>query len=389
MALSSHSTTNEIIARATIDYDESVRGQLPGIRNLKQTIRRARATESNFPRPPTSLSIVFEIPDSLKVTLSGSDFLLYDNQTPGDRLLIFSTSRSLSLLRTQSSWFCDGTFRTCPLIFEQLYTIHVAVNDGVVPVAYVLLPNRTTSTYNKMWECLKTLKPQVLQPARIIVDFEKAAISSIRKQFPNTTIRGCYFHLSQSVWRKIQSLPDTLEIYKRDAMFNLHIKMIIALAFVPENDVELGFVFLTTLPFCLENLPCLEDIFNYFEDNYIGRFVEGQGRRPAAFPISTWNVFESTATDAARTNNAVEGWHSGFAKLVNCSHPSIFKFIEYLQLDESYQLLASEQRLRGLPVSSKKSKYVAIHTRLRQAVQQYNIINLIDYIKTIALMITI
>lgn len=40
----------------------------------------------------------------------------------------------------------------------------------------------------------------------ILLDFEKACMSAAQIAFPQTDLKGCYFHLCQSVVRKINSV---------------------------------------------------------------------------------------------------------------------------------------------------------------------------------------
>lgn len=58
-----------------------------------------------------------------------------------------------------------------------------------------------TALFNKILSVVPEWQPQV-----IIVDFERAAIAAIRTIFPYTTIRGCWFHSSQAVWRKVANI---------------------------------------------------------------------------------------------------------------------------------------------------------------------------------------
>lgn len=52
-------------------------------------------------------------------------FLLRDESTvSGGRLLIFASNTQLEDLFKSSYVFCNGTFSTVPLIFNQLYTFH-------------------------------------------------------------------------------------------------------------------------------------------------------------------------------------------------------------------------------------------------------------------------
>ena len=56
-------------------------------------------------------------------------FLRYDSGIDDpDRILIFTTDEGVKDLEDYSHWAADGTFRSCPLIFYQLYLIHVHIN---------------------------------------------------------------------------------------------------------------------------------------------------------------------------------------------------------------------------------------------------------------------
>ena len=43
-------------------------------------------------------------------------------------------------------------------------------------------------------------------PISIMTDFEKAAMNAFEKKFPASEIAVCYFHLGQSLWRRIQNM---------------------------------------------------------------------------------------------------------------------------------------------------------------------------------------
>ena len=82
----------------------------------------------------------------------------------------------------------------------------------------------------------------------------------------------------------------------------------------------------------------MDDILDYFEDNYVGRFRHNAPRRRPIFDIEMWNMFHRTDAELPRTNNAVEGWHHGFQAHVTVSHPSFWKFIDILKRELSVLL---------------------------------------------------
>jgi len=73
-----------------------------------------------------------------------------------------------------------------------------------------------------------------------------------------------------------------------------------------------------------------------------------------------------------KTNNACEGWHRGFHQLVGSDHPSIWKFIEYLQKDQILNQMKVEQLLAGQPLPPSKRKYRDCAERVSRIVGRYN-----------------
>ena len=54
---------------------------------------------------------------------------------------------------------------------------------------------------------LRVLEPARCDPSVIIVDFERSVELAIVSVFgEQVTIQYCFYHLTQSIWRKIQSL---------------------------------------------------------------------------------------------------------------------------------------------------------------------------------------
>jgi len=57
-------------------------------------------------------------------------------------------------------------------------------------------------------------------PERILLNFESAAINAFRSAFPNATVTGCYFHLTQSVMRNVNR-NGMKEEYEKNDMFKI------------------------------------------------------------------------------------------------------------------------------------------------------------------------
>ena len=226
--------------------------------------RRLRHIRSKHrPRDPLTL-------EKLKVsgqwaTTMGEDphpFLLYDNGTDADeRLLIFYTEEHMQLLARSETLFMDGTFGVSPMLFAQLYVIHGRVGSCQCPLVYALMQRQTQKSYEELFNfILDRCSPQM---SYINVDFEIAVHQAIRVVFGESVgIRGCFYHLTQSTWRKIQSLGLT-DLYKSDETFRLYCGQMDALAFLPVDKVNEGMSYLrATMP------PAAADLVDYFDSTY-------------------------------------------------------------------------------------------------------------------------
>ena len=154
------------------------------------------------------------------------------------------------------------------------------------------------------------------------------------------------------------------------------------MAFVPEADVIEVF---EELQDSCDKFPDLIDVITYFEETYIGRLYRRR-RLPPRYAISLWNLNERTLCELPRTNNAVEGWHRAFQTSVCASHPSIFKLIEKLNLEQS----GSERILAKLHAGEtfakfSKKKYEKLNDRLETILADYDFRFKIDFLKGLAL----
>ena len=94
--------------------------------------------------------------------------------------------------------------------------------------------------------------------------------------FPHARVTCCFYHFSQSLWRKVQELGWTRR-YGTDPVFAHKIRLFSALAFVPTEHVIEAWLALTD--YLDEDY---DDFVVYFEPTYIGtlRGRAGARRRP-------------------------------------------------------------------------------------------------------------
>lgn len=176
---------------------------------------------------------------------------------------MFATDRGLSLLAESKTWFVDGNFSLAPEFFKQLYMILVHKNAMFMTAVDYILECKNQSTYEKIFSViLKECEDLIIYPdLRFLhLDFELAVKNILGSHI---TINGCFYHLCQSIHRKLQKLGLST-IYKENIEFRNYCGMIDSLAFLPLNKV------LDRMAYLKENIPPhADEILIYFDSNYV------------------------------------------------------------------------------------------------------------------------
>ncbi|KII62446.1 hypothetical protein RF11_13817 [Thelohanellus kitauei] len=295
-------------------------------------------------------------------------------------------NENLLLLSNHIMWFCDGTFKTCPPLFHQLYSIHAKIHESIVPIVYALLPRKNEATYNELFQFI--IRHTNSQPISISVNSEKS-INSLSNYFPASNIKACYFHLGQSFWSKIQEYAQFRSLYVTNPSFCHKIKMLLSLAFLPISDLIRGFEIMLEHEFFVSKENILQPLIEYFENTYICRVTVGNRRRTPTFQKSLWNVHDATFSGCDRTTNGVEGRHHSFSRFVSGNHIPIFTFLTKLKEYEGYRRFQTSQVEAGTWISQQRLKYKALNQRQSLLVRGYNPNNIIDFLLNISYNIAI
>ena len=121
-----------------------------------------------------------------------------------------------------------------------------------------------------------------MNPETTMTDFEQDILNAVECVFgPEVSTKSCFYHLTQSTWRKVQNLGlDTK--YKEDYIYTRQFcVMIDSLAFFPVNMVEKGMAFLRSK--CFEHL---EELLNYFDTTYVTDRQRHSRNVPPLYPPS-------------------------------------------------------------------------------------------------------
>ena len=92
--------------------------------SLRLIVKRVKKKINPVPQQPKTLQ-EFVIVSPLDKTISGCKFLLLQRTLDSSTCYaLFTTESSLDLLASSPFWIMDGTFKTVPHLFGQVYTIH-------------------------------------------------------------------------------------------------------------------------------------------------------------------------------------------------------------------------------------------------------------------------
>ena len=321
--------------------------QLPTFESCRGQLYNQRA--KLIPALPQSRADI-NIEGPWRLTTKGDSFLLADDGD-AERILIFSTSDNLTHLGAATTIFGDGTFYTCPDLFTQLYTLHAFVDGAIYPLVYALLPGKSHTIYTRFLNLLKETCRQhgiELQPTTLFIDYETAVRNAAYTVFPGITIKGCFFHYTQCIWRKTQATGLQIH-YKTNDDINRLVRRAAVLPLLPMQNIE--DVWLHTL----EDIDNADTNINTvsFTDYVTEQWVENNR--------DLWNHHN---TEGPRTTNNLEGWHHKLKSHVQHPHPNIYNLIKLIQSQQSATEIRLIQYAAGGKRIQRKRKYVQIDNRL-------------------------
>ena len=223
----------------------------------------------------------------------------------------------------------DGTFKVVPKYFYQLYSIHGSLQRNITPLVYILMSRKSEANYKRVYDTSMLLRP-LLNPGSFLIDFELGAMKAINFHWPRSRISGCFFHLTQSIYRQVQKAGFATK-YGNDEEYAYAIRMLLVSAFLNTNDVYSAFEDIGDLQI-LE----LDPLYSYLEDCYISRLRSRNRRTSPRFLITFCNVNNLLTNQFDHANIVVEGCHRRLNNIVDSVHREFRRFISDLQTEQSY-----------------------------------------------------
>lgn len=152
----------------------------------------------------------------------------------------------------------------------------------------------------------------------IMSNFELAFLNAAQICFPNSKIKGCLFHYTQSIWRQTV-IKGLKRQYSEVPEVRNTVQGLLALPFIPVEEIEEVFEQIVSSMGETEFEEQLEDLISYVERTYI------RGRRGnPRFAPKSWSCFELVLNKYQRSTNSVEAWHSKFQKIIDSHHSGIW-----------------------------------------------------------------
>ena len=178
------------------------------MRLLSQTIYRQRRKQ--LPALPKSrMETLEELQEQGQVykTNKGEKFVSTINTLA--EIVMFTCATNLESLCEIDDIYLDGTFKSTPKFFEQVYIWHGCKNGNYVPLLFFLLPGKSEVVYQAMIHMAVEACSKLsftLNPKTVRIDFEKPMYNALQSTLLNAEVLCCRFHLGQSWHRKIVDL---------------------------------------------------------------------------------------------------------------------------------------------------------------------------------------
>ena len=236
---------------------------------------------------------------------------------------MFTTLVTIGLLTICKYGSVDGTFKAMTKKWKQLFVFMVNYRGSFLPVAFGWLPDKTSLSYHVfLFLLLQKFKNErdnivnlysrgSLKLRKIKLDFEVAIHRAFEVVFK---LSGCYFHFSQAGWRQVQK-GGMVVSYMNDKVFRDFIRSVIALPFLPMNQMEAAIDELRELEMDKES-DTYEEISQFqqkFLDYVESTWING------SFAPKLWNKWKKCSD---LTNNQNEGYNSQMNKILFSTHPN-------------------------------------------------------------------
>lgn len=333
------------------DAGINIISEIPKFSSIKSALYRQRNSEAGVSKIRHKKVLEFEVPPRYE------DFVLADYSCDMDniRIVVFSSLKAREIMSKETNFFGDGTFKSCPSPFVELYTIHadtgsIIDHTNIKPLVYALMSDRKTKTYEILFRIMKSQLPK-WNPLKFMVDYEKAVMKAIAVVFPSTTTKGCYYHYNKAIFKKGKALNMTTSPDLKEVRM---IQLSAVLPLIPEHEIFHGWVYIIARYGDGDDTGSKKKFINYMEKEWLREDF-----------IKVWCVFG----ESHRTTNALEAWHSKINRAMQVKNPNIMHFLHVLKDDSSQCTVRNILEQQNKSPKRKRSKKIIKKYEFIQDVQ--------------------
>lgn len=246
---------------------------------------------------------------------------LHQNEPPGGPVKLFG----------------DGTFKSCPKLFYQVYTIHARVRKQLFPIIYALLPKKDVATYTHLLQVIKLKINELFEvnwePEFFQIDYERPMMNAITTVLPSTQVKGCYFHYTQAIVKRVTKKLKLGDYYcthghrvRKVVRYCMILTLLPLYRFTEAMNIIEGLV--NSVPVSSPFRVQLRAFLSYYRSTWFGQ----PGRTPR-FNKEIWNQYNVFQD---RTNNRLEAFHRNFRDSIGAPHKNIWCFLNQVTKDLAF-----------------------------------------------------
>ena len=184
-----------------LEIDGESGNLVPDFKNFKKSLYNKRNEVK--PVEPKNTDDINLTDDRYIYTNDAKRYMLFDTNDES-RMICFASNIGLEILSKSTEWHSDGTFKSAPRKYKQLYHIHAWYKGRMYLCAKIFLKNKDEVTYDRMLTLLKQNalnNGYDLKPEKVTVDFEQSAINSFKRIF-KCIVKGKFSILNQNFFLK-------------------------------------------------------------------------------------------------------------------------------------------------------------------------------------------
>lgn len=171
--------------------------KVPSFESIKSSLYRFRNAAAGVTHLKSKQGINVQIPPEF------NNFVLADYSDGDNRIIAFCTKKAKKVMNEVHDFYSDGTFKSCPSPFIQLYSIHgdlgsTVNHTNIVPLVYALMSDKKMESDIILFSMIKSQIPD-WDPKKYKTDYERAAMKAFTTVFPSVIISGCYYHFNHSI----------------------------------------------------------------------------------------------------------------------------------------------------------------------------------------------